>query len=69
YIAHRQERERQIVAAMKHGERAIPAIVKYVYTDVPEAMHKLAEMSVLAHLEKLVGDGRVISRGDEFELV
>ncbi|MBO0719430.1 MAG: MBL fold metallo-hydrolase [Blastocatellia bacterium] len=69
YIAHRLERERQIVDAMKHGERAIPAIVKYIYTDVPEAMHKLAEMSVLAHLEKLVGDGHVIRVGDEFELV
>jgi endoribonuclease LACTB2 len=68
YIAHRRAREARIVDVMKNGERAIPGIVKAVYTDVPEAMHKLAEMSVLAHLEKLVNEGRVIRRGDEFAL-
>jgi endoribonuclease LACTB2 len=68
YIAHRLDREAQIVDVMKNGDRAIPVIVKSVYTDVPETMHKLAEMSVLAHLEKLVVEGRVIRRGDEFEL-
>jgi endoribonuclease LACTB2 len=68
YIAHRLDREARIVDVMKNGDRAIPAIVKSVYTDVPEAMHKLAEMSVLAHLEKLENEGRVIRRGDDFEL-
>jgi endoribonuclease LACTB2 len=68
YIAHRLDRETRIVDVMRKGERGIPAIVKAVYTDVPEALHGLAEMSVLAHLEKLVVDGRVIRRGDEFEL-
>jgi glyoxylase-like metal-dependent hydrolase (beta-lactamase superfamily II)/8-oxo-dGTP pyrophosphatase MutT (NUDIX family) len=68
YITHRLDREGQIVAAMQRGERAIPAIVKSVYTDVPEALHNLAEMSVLAHLEKLVADGHVVRSGEEFEL-
>jgi endoribonuclease LACTB2 len=68
YIAHRLDREARIVDVMKNGDRAIPAIVKSVYTDVPEAMHKLAEMSVLAHLEKLENEGRVIRRGDDFAL-
>ncbi len=68
YIAHRIDREAQIVEVMMNGDREIPAIVKAIYTDVPEAMHKLAEMSVLAHLEKLMSEGRVIRRGEKFEL-
>jgi glyoxylase-like metal-dependent hydrolase (beta-lactamase superfamily II)/8-oxo-dGTP pyrophosphatase MutT (NUDIX family) len=69
YIEHRFEREAQILTAIKDGAVTIPAMVKSIYTDVPEAMHKLAEMSVLAHLEKLEGEGRVRRSGGEFALV
>ena len=69
YIAHRHDREEQIVGAMRAGASAIPQIVKAVYTDVPEAMHQLAELSVLAHLEKLEGEGRVTRAADEFRLI
>ncbi len=66
YIAHRHDREKQIISAMRAGARTIPQIVKSVYTDVPEAMHQLAELSVLAHLEKLEGEAKVFRIGDEF---
>ncbi len=69
YIAHRREREAQIVNAIQTGARTAQQIVKSVYTDVPEAMHQLAEMSVLAHLEKLEGEGKVERRADQFALV
>jgi glyoxylase-like metal-dependent hydrolase (beta-lactamase superfamily II)/8-oxo-dGTP pyrophosphatase MutT (NUDIX family) len=69
YIAHRYDREAQIVSAMKEGARTITEIVKSVYTDVPEVMHQLAEQSVLAHLEKLEGEGRVERESGEFALV
>ena len=69
YIAHRRDREEQIVSAMQAGAIAIPQIVKAVYTDVPEAMHQLAELSVLAHLEKLEGEGRVTRASNEFTLI
>lgn len=68
YIAHRRSREEQIVNAVASGSSAIPQIVKAVYTDVPEAMHQLAELSVLAHLEKLEGEGRVTRAANEFRL-
>jgi glyoxylase-like metal-dependent hydrolase (beta-lactamase superfamily II)/8-oxo-dGTP pyrophosphatase MutT (NUDIX family) len=68
YIAHRRDREEQIVGAMQAGASAIPQIVKAVYTDVPEDMHQLAELSVLAHLEKLEGEGRVTRAANEFRL-
>jgi glyoxylase-like metal-dependent hydrolase (beta-lactamase superfamily II)/8-oxo-dGTP pyrophosphatase MutT (NUDIX family) len=69
YIQHRFDRETQIIDAMRGGARTIPIIVKAIYTDVPEAMHKLAELSVLAHLEKLEGEGRVVRTGGVYELV
>jgi glyoxylase-like metal-dependent hydrolase (beta-lactamase superfamily II)/8-oxo-dGTP pyrophosphatase MutT (NUDIX family) len=69
YIAHRRDREEQIVGAVAAGSRSLPQIVKAVYTDVPEAMHQLAELSVLAHLEKLEGEGRVTRAANEFKLI
>jgi len=69
YIAHRHDREAQIVNAVASGASLIPQIVKAVYTDVPEAMHQLAELSVLAHLEKLEGEGRVARAANEFRLI
>jgi ribonuclease/clavin/mitogillin len=59
YLDHRLERERNILAAWERGSRQPGAIVKEVYTDVPLAMHALAERSVMAHLEKLSEDGRI----------
>jgi glyoxylase-like metal-dependent hydrolase (beta-lactamase superfamily II)/8-oxo-dGTP pyrophosphatase MutT (NUDIX family) len=68
YIAHRHAREEMIVNAMADGPRTTAQIVKAVYTDVPEAMHQLAELSVLAALEKLQDEGRVSRTGNEFLL-
>ncbi|MBI2149156.1 MAG: MBL fold metallo-hydrolase, partial [Acidobacteria bacterium] len=59
YLDHRMEREKNIVAAWKRGHREPASIVKEVYTDVPPAMHGLAQRSVLAHLEKLRDEGRI----------
>jgi len=68
YIVHRTEREQMIVRAMSAGASTPPEIVKAVYTDVPEAMHQLAELSVRAHLEKLESDNRIVQNGSEFKL-
>ena len=59
YLDHRLERERKILAAWEQGCRTPAEIVRAVYTDVPEAMHSLAERSVLAHLEKLREEQRI----------
>lgn len=63
YIAHRNDREAQIVDALKQGDAAIPTIVKRVYTDVPEVLHKAAEQSVSSHLQKLEREGRAAREG------
>src|SRR5262245_50807893 len=69
YLAHRFEREREIIHVLTNGARTIPQIVKSVYRDIQEVMHKLADMSVLAHLEKLEGEDRVARHGNEFSLL
>jgi glyoxylase-like metal-dependent hydrolase (beta-lactamase superfamily II) len=53
YIAHRLERETQILEAIKSGAKTAREIVERVYTDVSPALFALAEKSVEAHLEKL----------------
>lgn len=57
YIAHRLERERNILQAVKSGITDPKEIVAQVYTDVSPKAHAMAERAVLAHLQKLVEDG------------
>jgi glyoxylase-like metal-dependent hydrolase (beta-lactamase superfamily II) len=64
YIDHRRDRERQVVEAMQAGDSDIPTMVKRIYKDYPEAVHPVAERSVLAHLEVLEAEGRVERVGE-----
>lgn len=68
YITHRRDRERQVVDALAAGATEIPAMVKRIYADVPEVLHPMAERSVLAHLEMLEADGRVVRADDRWSL-
>jgi glyoxylase-like metal-dependent hydrolase (beta-lactamase superfamily II) len=63
YIAHRELRERQVLAALKDGPLEVPAIVKRIYTDVPQFLHAAAAQSVRSHLKKLQREGRVAEDG------
>jgi hypothetical protein len=58
-VAHRLERERQIVDAVRSGVDEIPSIVARLYVGVATELHKAAGRTVLAHLTKLVEDGQV----------
>lgn len=74
YIAHRRERERQIVAALEAGVREVPAMVRRIYVGYPESLFAAAGQSVTAHLQKLLREGRVrqaeaAGGGVEWELV
>ncbi len=59
FIAHRRGREAAILAAIKQGETAIPAIVKSLYADVDKRLHGAAALSVLAHIIQLNDDGKI----------
>jgi endoribonuclease LACTB2 len=64
YIAHRLEREANILKAVREGASTLSEIVARVYTDVSSKAHAMAERAVLAHLEKLEADGLVARDSD-----
>ncbi len=64
YIAHRLEREEQILAAVARGAETVGDIVSVVYDDVDPALHPVAAMSVGAHLRKLRVEERVVTDED-----
>ena len=69
YVAHRETRDAQILAALRDG-RATPAeIVRVVYPFLPPALLPAAEDSALAHLKKLLDEGRVVLEGDNWRVV
>ena len=61
YIAHRQEREDRLVAALERGERSRDALLNEVWDDVPEQLRGAAAVAMQAHLEKLEEEGRLPS--------
>ncbi len=63
YLSHRSEREEQILGALDRLPRSIAEIVEGVYSGYPAEVRPLASRSVLAHLEKLEGEGRVEHTG------
>ena len=63
FLEHRLQREAQVVAAVRSGVTTIEAMVKSMYADVREELHKAAARSVLSHLTKLVEDGVVTVEG------
>jgi glyoxylase-like metal-dependent hydrolase (beta-lactamase superfamily II) len=59
YIAHRQEREDRLVAALDRGERSRAALLAEVWDDVPEQLRPAAAIAMEAHIEKLQDEGRL----------
>ncbi len=59
YIAHRAEREQQVLAGLHAGPQSVSALVAVIYADVDPALHPVAARSILAHLLKLEREGRV----------
>lgn len=58
YIAHRIEREEQVLSLLDDEGVSIASMVAEMYSDIPEAAHRVAAMSVWAHLIKLENEGR-----------
>ena len=62
YIAHRERREAQILAALPGR---IAELVKEIYAAYPEALHAAAAHSVCAHLLALEREGHVTREGGD----
>jgi glyoxylase-like metal-dependent hydrolase (beta-lactamase superfamily II) len=64
YLAHRREREAQILAALREaGTAKIDDLVPVVYADVDEVRQQIARHSMHAHLIKLAAEGLVSGKG------
>ena len=61
-IAHRLQREAQILRALADGPATIPALTLRVYTDIPPHLLPAAERNVFAHLIDLAIRNLVTSR-------
>jgi glyoxylase-like metal-dependent hydrolase (beta-lactamase superfamily II) len=58
YIGHRLWREQRVVDTLRQLGPATPReLVPVAYADVPATIHRLAELSLIAHLIKLAEDG------------
>jgi glyoxylase-like metal-dependent hydrolase (beta-lactamase superfamily II) len=68
YLAHRREREEQVVAALAAGNTTTEAIVSRIYAGLDTALVTMARESVTAHLLKLQREGRVTNTGETWAL-
>lgn len=59
YIAHRLERERQVLEANRSGATSTAAMRARIYPDLDERLHGAAEIQIEAHLVKLREEGRI----------
>ncbi len=61
--AHRKMRERAVVERLKKGDRTIQNMVGEIYRDTDVRLHGAAGLSVFAHLEDLIEQGRASCEG------
>ena len=59
YIAHRRDREQQLIAQLAKGEATIPELVEAIYAAYPRVLWPAAGRQLLAYLIALEGEGRV----------
>lgn len=66
YIAHRLEREQQVLGVLGGGGRTVEEIVAEIYAEVDPVLHPVAAMTVRAHLAKLAREGKVREAGERW---
>ena len=64
FIAHREEREAQILEQIAAGRQHIKDMVPIIYAAVDKRLYPAAARSVYAHILGMVEDGRIVSDGD-----
>jgi hydroxyacylglutathione hydrolase len=69
YLQHRQEREEQILSALRAGPATPEALVPLIYRGLRENLSQVARETVLAHLLKLERDGRAGRRGESWHIM
>ena len=59
YVAHRLERERLLLAALRAGARREEELLDRAWSDAPAALRPAAALSLRSHLRKLADEGRL----------
>ncbi|MCC7283238.1 MAG: MBL fold metallo-hydrolase [Acetobacteraceae bacterium] len=67
-LRHRLAREAQILGALADAPATLATLVGRIYPDIAPNLRRPATRSTLAHLEKLVEDGRVRGEGEAWRL-
>jgi glyoxylase-like metal-dependent hydrolase (beta-lactamase superfamily II) len=65
YVAHRLEREQQVLDAVAAGDSTTAEIVARLYVDLVDELVPRAKQSVHAHLRKLAAEGRTRAKDAE----
>lgn len=68
YIAHREERERQILAALADGPLGVAELRLRIYPELHAELRSAAEMQLLAHARHLADRGLVVPDGSRLRL-
>ncbi len=66
YLAHRHMRETQILAALGQGENTIAGMVARLYAGLNPALMPAAALTVRAHLDHLLDEGKVFREGERY---
>ena len=68
-IRHRLSRESKVLRCIENNkDQDIDELLLSVYDDVPDILHPIARMSLLAHLIKLEGDGKILQTDNTYSL-
>lgn len=68
YIAHRLERERQVLEALAAGRSTLSELRQAIYPDLDPRLAGAAEIQLSAHLDKLRDEGRAIDTAGRWRL-
>lgn len=68
YLAHRAQREQQILDALSGGPVTVDSIVGLIYQGVAPGLVAMAARNVRAHLRKLEDEGSVVETGGAWRL-
>lgn len=65
-VNHRLKREKKVIAGLRQiGRSNLDELVKVVYDDVDTSLHKMARLSLSAHLIKLNQENRAVHHPDD----
>ncbi|MCR9106052.1 MAG: MBL fold metallo-hydrolase [Gammaproteobacteria bacterium] len=65
-VNHRLQREAKVLAGLQQlGKSSLDDLVKVVYADVDTSLHKMARLSLSAHLIKLAQESRATDHGQD----